>query len=217
MDVADLDERYAEFGRRQREAGVGALAVVPIRGDGETLGGLVVYFAGPQPFDRLQAEDLEATAREVATTVESRRTTGSGRVRSSESDPGERVATTIVAGDPRAARSARQFLRRELADWEVEGAVADVAVLCVSELVTNAVMHTGTSSELRVSLDRETLTLVVRDEGGPAQPDPVPDDDPDPLRVHGRGLQLVDALAHRWGAEHDEVGTTVWVELDRSV
>jgi anti-sigma regulatory factor (Ser/Thr protein kinase) len=126
------------------------------------------------------------------------------------------VATTTVEGDPRAARSARQFLRRELVQWQVEEAVVDVAVLCVSELVTNAVTHTGTASELSVSLDEATLTLIVRDEGGPAGSDPVPVADSDPLRVRGRGLQLVAALAHRWGAEHDDVGSTVWVQLDRS-
>jgi anti-sigma regulatory factor (Ser/Thr protein kinase) len=214
--VDDLDPRYAGFARRQGEAGVAAIAVVPVRGERGVLGGLVVYFGGPQSFDRRQADELEATAREVATTVESRRTPDRGRGRTQEPAPGTRVATTTVEGDPRAARSARQFLRRELAQWDVEETVADVAVLCVSELVTNAVMHTGTASELRVSLDEATLTLVVRDEGGPTGSDPVPDADPDPLRVHGRGLQLVAALAHRWGADHDEVGTTVWVQLDRS-
>ena len=125
------------------------------------------------------------------------------------------MASTVVEGDPRAARAARQFLRRELAAWQVDDQLADVAVLCLSELVTNAVMHAGTSSELRVSLDEATLTLVVRDQGGPGSVAPTADEGRDPLRVHGRGLQLVDALAHRWGAERDEVGTTVWVELDR--
>ena len=53
----------------------------------------------------------------------------------------------------------------------------------------------------------------MRDRGGHA-PDAAPDDDPDPLRVHGRGLQLVEALADRWGSERDAVGTTVWFSLE---
>lgn len=215
-DVDDLAPRYAGFAQHQRDAGVAAVAVVPVQGGGDPLGGLVVYFGQPQQFDQRQATSLEAIAGEVAATVESRRAPYPGPGWLPEPAPGARVASTAVEDDPRAARSARQFLRRELAGWEVEGAVADVAVLCVSELVTNAVMHAGTVSELRVSLDDATLTLVVRDQGGPVQPDPVPDTDPDPLRVHGRGLQVVDALAHRWGAEHDDVGTTVWVQLDRT-
>ena len=87
-----------------------------------------------------------------------------------------------------------------------------VAELCVSELVTNAVLHAGTSSELRVVLD-SALTVSVRDRGGPA-PEATPDHDPDLLRVHGRGLQLVEAMADRWGSERDAVGTTVWFALD---
>jgi hypothetical protein len=32
--------------------------------------------------------------------------------------------------------------------------------------------------------------------------------------VHGRGLQLVEALSSRWGYELDADGTTVWFVLD---
>jgi len=131
-----------------------------------------------------------------------------------EPSEGARTASTAVEGDPRAARTARQFLRRELAAWEVESELVDVAVLCLSELVANAVTHAGTASDLRVVLDGPTLTLVVRDQGGVDEV-AAPDADRDPLRPRGRGLQVVDALAHRWGAERDETGTTVWVELDR--
>jgi len=35
----------------------------------------------------------------------------------------------------------------------------------------------------------------------------------DSLQVHGRGLQVVEALASRWGYELDVEGTTVWFEL----
>ena len=73
-------------------------------------------------------------------------------------------------------------------------------------------MHAGTRCELRATLDT-ALTVSVRDRGGPA-PDAAPDDDPDPLRVHGRGLQLVEALADRWGSERDADGTTVWFSLE---
>jgi len=36
----------------------------------------------------------------------------------------------------------------------------------------------------------------------------------DPLAVHGRGLQLVDAFSTRWGSELDAVGMTVWFVLE---
>lgn len=217
--VDALDSRYAGFAQRQRESGVAAVAVLPmLAGPGapgsEPAGGLVVYYAEAQDFAADQVADLTAAAREAALALADRRpprpTTGRHAVAA-----GARVASTVVDGDPRAARTARQFLRRELASWQVEEQVAEVAVLCASELVTNAVMHTGAASEVRVSLDDATLTLVVRDHGGPGSAVPVPESDHDPLRVHGRGLQLVEALAQRWGTEREAGGTTVWVELDR--
>ena len=36
------------------------------------------------------------------------------------------------------------------------------------------------------------------------------------MRVHGRGLQLVEALADRWGSERDAAGTTVWFVIEAS-
>ena len=73
-------------------------------------------------------------------------------------------------------------------------------------------MHAGGRSELRATIASE-LTVSVRDHGGPAV-DAAPQADADPLRVHGRGLQLVEALADRWGSERDAAGTNVWFSLE---
>ena len=93
--------------------------------------------------------------------------------------------------------------------------MVETALLCLSELVTNAVVHAGSPSDVTATLDH-VLTVTLRDRGGAGR-DARVDPDPDPMRVHGRGLQLVDALADRWGAEPDATGTTVWfvLELDR--
>jgi anti-sigma regulatory factor (Ser/Thr protein kinase) len=107
---------------------------------------------------------------------------------------------------------ARRFLAEFLQRAEVPEELAATAELCVSELVTNAIVHAHTRIELRASVDAE-LTVSVRDRGGP-EVDAAPDADPDPLRVHGRGLQLVEALADRWGSDRDAIGTTVWFSLD---
>ena len=74
--------------------------------------------------------------------------------------------------------------------------------------------HAGTDSVLTVSLVDGSLTVQVRDRGPGSAADVELVDDEDPMRVFGRGLQLVDALADRWGSEQDADGTTSWFALD---
>lgn len=78
--------------------------------------------------------------------------------------PAVRSRRASLPGDPQAAAAARRFVRATFADWtgrRLTGAegltdrLADEAVLLVSELVTNAVVHAGTTVELRCRLDPE--------------------------------------------------------------
>jgi anti-sigma regulatory factor (Ser/Thr protein kinase) len=87
----------------------------------------------------------------------------------------------------------------------------DAAVLCLSELVTNAIIHTRPSCDVRILLHDRVLTVSVRD-GGTSVGQPARPED-DPLAVHGRGLRLVEALSARWGSDLDAVGMTVWCEF----
>ena len=108
---------------------------------------------------------------------------------------------------------------RKLGPWLVaalgevgsEGAVDDLELALV-ELVTNIVMHAGTPAHLTVHLEEGTLGVLVRD-GGQAVAEAVPASDEDPLRVSGRGLTLIDALADRWGTHSDAYGTIAWFVL----
>jgi anti-sigma regulatory factor (Ser/Thr protein kinase) len=116
-----------------------------------------------------------------------------------------------LPGDPSAARQARQFVSRVLRDWSIDEDTVDNAELCVSELVTNAVIHSGTTSSVTVQADREYVLVIVQDRGGRGavrRPEEL-----DPESVSGRGLTLVGALASAWSAEHSTDGTTVWFEL----
>lgn len=88
---------------------------------------------------------------------------------------------------------------------------SDTAVLCLFELVTNALIHTDGGCVVAVSLDQGVLTVRVRDSGDGALSR---DDAGDPLRVHGRGLRVVAAFASRWGSGSTPGGSTVWFELD---
>ena len=88
--------------------------------------------------------------------------------------------------------------------------VADVAQLLVSELVTNAVLHAGTTVHLRVEADGSALRIEVTD-GAATKPS----------RRHysaeaatGRGLGLVEALAAEWGTRSEAGGKTVWCTVE---
>src|SRR5207237_10334837 len=92
-------------------------------------------------------------------------------------------------------------------------ALAEVPCLLVSELVTNAIVHTGTSVELALRLAGRRLRTSVADESStlPVLRRWEPDED------RGRGLQLVEELAEEWGVETTAAGKTVWFEVDLAV
>ncbi len=213
-DRSSLDSRFDEFVAGQ-PAEIRALAAVPLPGIGSPIGGLIVYLEEEWAFDETQRRLLEATARRAADAV--RRVRVDGRDEPADDtepeDDSTPTARIVLEDDPRAAGMARRFLREFLDRADVSDDLVSVAELCLSELVTNAIVHARTRSELRATLDT-SLTVSVRDRGGGPASDAATDDDPDPLRVHGRGLKLVEALADRWGAERDAVGTTVWFSLE---
>jgi anti-sigma regulatory factor (Ser/Thr protein kinase) len=119
------------------------------------------------------------------------------------------VAEWSFPAEAGAVRNARAVVRATLNEWGLN-AVADVAVLLVSELVTNSLRHAR--GPIGVRLERrgsDVLRVEVSD--------PVPDlplsrtaalDD-----EGGRGLQLVARTSLRWGTRHSRAGKTVWFEL----
>jgi len=125
-----------------------------------------------------------------------------------------RRASTRLPPDATAPGVARQFLRSRLGEWGVDEDTVEAALLCVSELVTNAVIHTGTGSELTTQVEDAFVTVLVRDGGGSGTVH-LPAPSSEPLTVSGRGLSLVDAVASAWAAEHGTDGTTVWFEIER--
>ncbi|WP_392753879.1 SpoIIE family protein phosphatase [Streptomyces sp. LN590] len=143
------------------------------------------------------------------------------------------VARTSLPGNLLAPAAARRFVRAALAEWTGLGLpaavgfsdrLADDAVIVADELVTNAVVHAGTTVELLFRLEEAAedeaaaLVLEVADHH-PARsvrserPDPVPAADPDDPAEVGRGLQIVAALAERWGITYRTGLKTVWARL----
>lgn len=86
----------------------------------------------------------------------------------------------------------------------------EAALLVVSELASNAVLHARTRFQLRLSPMPDRLQITVSDTSRQL-PDPQP---PDPHERSGRGLHLVHTLTSgRWGAAPDGPGKHVWAEL----
>ncbi|MGW2412863.1 SpoIIE family protein phosphatase [Streptomyces tubercidicus] len=93
--------------------------------------------------------------------------------------PAARSRRVSLPGDPQAAAAARRFVRATFADWAdrrpagAEGLtdrLVEEAVLLVSELVTNAVVHAGTTVELRCRLDPEAGRGGGAESYGDAEP-----------------------------------------------
>ncbi len=113
-----------------------------------------------------------------------------------------------VAGSP--AR-VRRGLRAALGQWGLPAAAVEDALMVVEELVANVVDHARTPFRL-------TVDHLHADHPGPALRIAVRDGCPRPVHVRpfdahahrGRGLQMIEALASRWGCHRTAGGKTVW-------
>ncbi|MEW2067852.1 ATP-binding protein [Streptomyces sp. NPDC007346] len=112
---------------------------------------------------------------------------------------------------PESAATARRLTSCVvLRQWALSPQTAEYAVLLVSELVGNAVRHTGARVfGLRMVRRRGWIRIEVRDpsRGLPCLM-PVREMD-----VSGRGLFLVDKLSDRWGVDLLPRGKTTWFEM----
>jgi hypothetical protein len=120
-----------------------------------------------------------------------------------------------LAAHPGSPAQARRLTRARLNGWSVCEDICDSAALVVTELVTNAIVHTASSHIVCELHDGDELVrIAVRDEGcapGEVHPSVAQRGEEE----HGRGLLLVDALCHAWGAHEHGPGLLVWAELPR--
>ena len=130
-----------------------------------------------------------------------------------------------MVAQPASVPAARRFVNDALRDWGCE-TVADEVALCVSELATNATLHSG-STYFHVELEERhgAVRLAVADTGmssvddlarQPELSDALLSDlSAEGTAATGRGMFLVAALASTWGIDELPEGKRVWAEFGR--
>ncbi|MFE5890852.1 SpoIIE family protein phosphatase [Streptomyces sp. NPDC002285] len=111
---------------------------------------------------------------------------------------------------PQAVGHARRFTRRTLRAWGVPPQDMDAVLLVVSELVTNALVHTDGRVRLDLTFVNHRLRVSVADSSPrtPVKPTSISWE-----ATGGRGILLVEAMAATWGTVPVSGGKQVWSEI----
>jgi anti-sigma regulatory factor (Ser/Thr protein kinase) len=115
-----------------------------------------------------------------------------------------------LSTEPGEVPRVRQLVRETLHSWGLADS-EDVTLLLVSELVTNALHYGLPPLDLRLSADSGRVRVEVFDAAGDRRPARqfAPLD-----AASGRGIEIVAALASRWGSAPAPTGKVVWFEVD---
>ncbi|MER6425622.1 ATP-binding protein [Streptomyces sp. NPDC001137] len=135
-----------------------------------------------------------------------------------ETRPPSRIEDLSVPHIPEAVYAVRRRARTVLARWRVPRSTADDALLVISELTTNAIVHALPPAVLRLSMPQDGTCGGIRIEvtdagpvcrgfsapGGPHLAE---------HQEHGRGTGIVAALSTRHGISRHPERTTRWAVL----
>lgn len=120
-----------------------------------------------------------------------------------------RVQTTMAC-ESASVPAARHWAAGQLGQMyeQLDDAAGDVE-LVVSELVSNCVRADAHCFDVMLDGHHDALRVEVTDDapGEPTLRSTSPTD------LHGRGLQIVNSLAHQWGLRACSPGKAVWAEL----
>src|SRR5215218_81889 len=168
--LAELGQTHPAFIERQRKTGTHALAAVPFVGGRRTLGGFLLFYRQLRSFGGDEVERLTALGAELGQglhDIQARPAPQPDGWGAADPAPGARVVQFSVSSDPAAVGPARHELRVVLRGWDLDGDAIERATLCLSELVTNAVVHAASGSWVRVTNDAGTVLVTVRSPGSP--------------------------------------------------
>ncbi|MFD9243171.1 SpoIIE family protein phosphatase [Streptomyces sp. NPDC059556] len=124
-----------------------------------------------------------------------------------------RTLMTVAQAEPERIAAAREQVRQLLHDWRDEDQ-RDSAVLMVSEMVTNVLVHTDGDALLvaEVACGEKARRLRVEVSDGS---DELPHKrHPGEMASSGRGLVLMEMLADAWGVDPRGDGKAIWFELN---
>ncbi|RZB18564.1 phosphatase [Streptomyces sp. F001] len=126
-----------------------------------------------------------------------------------------RTMLTVAQDEPERVAVARQELRDLLHDWSSADQV-DTAVLLLSEMLTNVLVHTDADALLVAEVTGEPAGRRMRVEVTDASDDLPHKRRPGELASSGRGLMLIEMLADAWGVDPRGEGKSTWFEVYES-
>ncbi|HET6858170.1 MAG TPA: ATP-binding SpoIIE family protein phosphatase, partial [Streptomyces sp.] len=127
-------------------------------------------------------------------------------------DRGRRTALTVAQAEPERIAEVRQQMRDLLHDWTGADQV-DSAVLMVSEMVTNVLVHTDGDALLVAQATGPAGGRRLRVEVADGSDELPHRRRPGEMASSGRGLMLMEMLADAWGVDPRGEGKSIWFEL----
>ena len=127
--------------------------------------------------------------------------------------PDDASADQVLPPAPTSVGLARRLVTGLCRGRGVDEDTTDTAVLLASETVTNAILHGRSEVRLRVSVTPVAVAVEVGDDNS-RHPRLQPQDSE---ALDGRGLQILQLAASRWGVHEDTGGKVVWFQVDRPV
>ncbi|MFD6437127.1 SpoIIE family protein phosphatase [Streptomyces venezuelae] len=132
--------------------------------------------------------------------------------RSEHRTDARRTVLTVAQAEPERIAGARSHLRDLLHDWADDDQV-DSAVLMVSEMLTNVLVHTDGDALMVAEVTGEPGARRLRAEVADGSDDLPHKRHPGELASSGRGLVLMELLAGAWGVDPRGDGKSIWFEL----